>query len=203
MQLDSLSELQLDALREVGSVGAGHAATALSQLVDRMVTVEVPEAEVVRIADIPGLAGGAEQIVGAVFARVWGSVTGGILFLASEETVLSLVDLLHGKPEGTTRILSRGGEALFKHTASILIGAYLAGISRLAQLDVIPSSPSIAFDMAGALIEAVIAEVGADAEDAVLVRTTFVESSSRVEAALLFLPDADSLDVLLEHLGVA
>ena len=47
MRLEGLSELQLDALREVGSIGAGHAATALSQLVGMPVGVRNPEIDII------------------------------------------------------------------------------------------------------------------------------------------------------------
>ena len=40
MNLDNLSEIQLDALRETGSIGAGHAATALSQLVGHGIQID-------------------------------------------------------------------------------------------------------------------------------------------------------------------
>ena len=42
MNLDKLSEIQLDALRETGSIGAGHAATALSQLVGHGIQIDRP-----------------------------------------------------------------------------------------------------------------------------------------------------------------
>ena len=73
---------------------------------------------------------------------------------------------------------------------------------RLADLDVLPSSPSLAFDMAGALLEAVVSEVGMEAEQAMLVRTAFVDEGRVVEAALFFAPDPGSLSVILGRLGV-
>ena len=38
-----LGSLQLDGLREVANIGAGHAATALSQLTNRRIMVGVPQ----------------------------------------------------------------------------------------------------------------------------------------------------------------
>ena len=37
-----LNEYQLDALREIGNIGSGNAATALSDMLDRSVTINVP-----------------------------------------------------------------------------------------------------------------------------------------------------------------
>jgi chemotaxis protein CheC len=199
---EALTPLQLDALREVGGIGAGHAATALSQLTDRPISLAVPSIEVVELAAVPHVLGGAERLVGAVYSRMLGDITGGILFVAEREAVLALFDLMHGHELGTSRSIGRDEEVLLRHTATILISSYLAAIARLADLDVLPSDAAVAFDMAGALIEAVVAEVAAVAETAVLVRTSFIDESSTVEAGLFFVPNPESLEVLLGRLGV-
>ncbi len=202
MRLDELSELQLDALREVGGIGAGHAATAMSQLVDRPVALEVPRLEILELMQVPYVFGGPEQLVGAVYSRLLGDLDGGILFMAERSAALALVDLMRGHEVGTAKSMSHEEEVLLRHVASILISAYLAAIARLADLDVLPSSPALAFDMAGALLEAVVAEVGMEAEQAMLVRTAFMDEGRSVEAALFFVPDPDSLSVVLGRLGV-
>lgn len=203
MNVRSLSPMQLDALREVGGIGAGHAATALSQLVDRSVALEVPRIEVVGLSEIPYLFGGPEQLVGAVYARMLGDLSGGILFLAGREAALALVDLMRGHEVGTAKSMGHEEEALLRHVASILISAYLAAIARMADVDVLPSSPSLAFDMAGALLQAVVAEMSVTGAEAVLVRTAFVDEGRSVEAALFFVPDPESLAVILGRLGMA
>lgn len=202
MNISGLSEMQMDALRELGGIGAGHAATALSQLVDRAITIEVPTIEIVRIAEVPHIFGGPEQLVGAVYARMTGDVPGGVLFVAKRDAALSLVDLMHGREVGTSKALGHEEEALLRHTAMILVSAYLAAIARMADLDLLPSSPSLAFDMAGALLEAVVAETSASADEAVFVRTSFLDEGRAVEAALFFLPDPASLSVILGRLGL-
>lgn len=203
MRLDELTEMQIDALREVGGIGAGHAATAMSQLVDRPVALEVPRLEILDLMEVPRIFGGPEQLVGAVYARLLGDISGGILFMAEHTAALALVDLMRGHDVGSAKAMGHDEEALLRHVASILISAYLAAIARLADLDVLPSSPSLAFDMAGALLEAVVAEVGMEADHAMLVRTAFVDEGRSVEAALFFVPNPESLTVILGRLGVA
>jgi chemotaxis protein CheC len=202
MRFRDLTDMQLDALREVGGIGAGHAATALSQLVDRPIRLEVPRIEVLSLSEVPHVFGGPEALVGAVYARMLGDVDGGILFIVRREAALALVDLMHGHEVGTATSMGRDEEALLRHIASILISAYLAAIARMADLDVLPSDPALAFDMAGALLEAVILEVGVEAPEAMLVRTAFVDEDRSVEAALFFVPSTESLSVLLGRLGL-
>ena len=203
MRLATLSDLQLDALREVGSIGAGHAATALSQLVDKPVALQIPTIEVVDIAQVPYVFSGPEEVVCAVYARLLGDIGGGILFFSTEQAALSLVDLLHGREIGVTREIGVDEEAMLSNASSILISAYLAAISRMADIDVLPSSPAMVCDMAGAILQTAMVEIDMRAEQAVLLRTSFLDEYRSVDAALFFLPDPESLAIILGRLGMA
>ena len=203
MRPQALTELQLDVLREVGSIGAGHAATALSQLVDRPVALQVPTIAVIDLSDVPYVFGGPSQVVCAVYARLLGDIGGGILFLSTEEAALSLVDLLRGNETGTTQNLDVDEEEVLSNATAILIAAYLAAIARMAGLNVLSAAPVLAFDMAGAILAAVASEVDMRAEQAVFVSTAFLDENSSIDAALFFLPDPESLVTILGRLGMA
>ena len=76
-----LSPAQLDALREIGNIGAGNSATALSQVVNKKIDMNVPRVALVPIEDVPDLVGGPDAVIVAVFLRVYGKAPGNILFL--------------------------------------------------------------------------------------------------------------------------
>ena len=203
MRIDKLNDMQIDALRETGSIGAGHAATALSQLVGHQVFIDVPTLEAVGIGDVPEFFGGPEALVAAVHVRLLGDLGGSMLFMAPRGSALALVDLMRSRPVGTSRSYGADEEALLTHVASILMSAYLAAIGRLADLSLLPARPSSALDMAGALMEAVTSEAALRADVALLLRTRFYDSETSVDAYLFFLPDPDALELLLGRLGVA
>lgn len=202
MDPNDLTPMQLDALREIGNIGAGHAATALSQLVGKPISLTNPTLEIVGLAEVPRALGGPEQLVGAVYSRLLGDLAGGILFMATRDSSLALVDLLHGWSVGTSKTFGRDEEALLTHVVSVLSSAYLAAIARMADLSVLPGTPAFVLDMAGAILEAVTAELGMTVEHAVVVRTTFMDEETSVDAALFFLPDPGSLQVILTRVGV-
>jgi len=203
MRLEDLTAMQIDALREVGSIGAGHAATALSQLVDHRIDLEVPQLEMLPIGSVPDVFGGPETLVGAVYDRMLGDLGGGLLFVAPRDSSLALVDLMRNRPVGTAKSFGMEEEATVTHVASILASSYMASIARLADLNILPARPSFALDMAGAILQVVTAETGMRAENALLLRTRFFNDETTVDAYMFFLPDPDSLDVLLGRLGVA
>lgn len=203
MRLDKLDDMQLDALRELGGIGAGHAATALSQLVDRPVEITVPEITLLPVEQVPGALGGPERPVAAAYSRLLGEISGSMLFVAPESTALALMDNLHGREASATGTFGHEEEALFVHVAYVLSAAYVAAIARMAGLNVLPAPPQFALDMAGAILQIAVARIGMRADTALFVRTLFMSEQTTLDATLFFLPDPDSLEVMLSRLGLA
>ena len=62
---DSLNELQLDVVKEIGNIGAGNACTALSVLLGAVVDMSVPNVQVLDFDSTSQyLGGGSNQILG-------------------------------------------------------------------------------------------------------------------------------------------
>lgn len=202
MRPDELSPMQLDALRELGSIGAGHAATALSQLVDARVDLSIPNLQLLPVSDVPSVFGGAEALVAAAYHRLLGDLEGSILFVCPRQSALALFDLLRSREVGTTKAFGVEQEMLIGHVASILTSAYLAAIARMTDLNVLPAPASFAMDMAGGVLEIIAVQAGMKADVALLILTRFFNQDTTVDAYLFFMPDPDSLDVVLSRLGI-
>ncbi|MDY0341055.1 MAG: chemotaxis protein CheC [Coriobacteriia bacterium] len=198
----TLTEIQIDALGEVGSIGAGHAATALSQMLGMPVDIDVPDLRVLAVSEVPMVLGGPESLAGAVYSRLLGDLGGGLLFVAKRDGLLGLSDLLRSRAPGTSKSLGPAEEAIVTHAAAVLISAYLAAIARLTGLSALPGPSQFAFDMLGAILTGVTIQTGLKAENAILVLTRFSTQEMSVDAALFYLPDPDSLEVMLGRLGV-
>ena len=76
-----ITDMHLDVLKEVGNIGAAHAATSLSQLLDRKIDMHVPNVELVSFDEMFELAGGAETIVAGIFLRIEGDLSGSMFFV--------------------------------------------------------------------------------------------------------------------------
>jgi chemotaxis protein CheC len=203
MRFDALSDMQADALRETGNIGAGHAATALSQLVGHMVSIDVPTLEVLGVGEVPELFGGPEVLVVGVHIRLLGDMGGSMLFMIERSSALALVDLMHARPIGSTRAFGPDEEALVSDVASTLASAYLAAVGRLANISLLPARASSTLDMSGAIMQTVTSDAAMRADVALLLKTRFYDADTSVDAYLFFLLDPASLGVLLGRLGVA
>ena len=72
----SLKPVQLDALREVANIGAGHAATALSHMTSQRIMISVPQVNIAPLEDVPNQIGATEEPVAAVLMRMMGDLSG-------------------------------------------------------------------------------------------------------------------------------
>src|SRR5437879_12152850 len=99
-----LKALQLDALKEVANIGAGHAATALSQLTNRRVMISVPEINIARLEEVPELLGNAGEEVAAVPTHILGDLAARALLLCPEALGRKAFNMLRLPPPGTSSV---------------------------------------------------------------------------------------------------
>jgi chemotaxis protein CheC len=203
MSFRDLSVLQLDTLRELGNIGMGHAATALSQLMGRSVHLRVPQVSVADLDEVPALLGGAEQVVAGIILQMRGGARGNILLIFPEASVGRLVGDLLG-PDTVDPLEDPLGCSTLREIGNILASAYLSALGALLRMPLIPSVPRLALDMAGAVIDAVLIELGESGDQALVLETEFFgEGHERepIRGHFFLLPDPDSLQVILAAAG--
>src|ERR687888_2635899 len=115
-----LKALQLDALREVANIGAGHAATALSQMTNRTIMIAVPEVNVRRLEEVTDLVGRPDEVVAAVLMHMMGDLTGRTLVLFPEGSARALCDILFRRAAGGTQAFDDMARSGLKEAGNIL-----------------------------------------------------------------------------------
>ncbi|MBU2701988.1 chemotaxis protein CheC [Sporomusaceae bacterium BoRhaA] len=198
----NLSVLQLDALREIGNVGAGNAATALSQIINRKIDMTVPKVSILPLGDVPDVVGGPDAMVAGVYLRVYGPAPGSILFLMPRESAFYLVDMLMGREQGFTTSLNSMDESALMEIGNILAGAYLNSLSFFTKLTLLPSIPALAMDMAGAILSVILSQIGTMGDHALVIETEFTTEFEGVKGHFFLIPDPGSLSIILSAIGV-
>jgi chemotaxis protein CheC len=195
-----LKDLQLDALKEVANIGAGHAATALSQLTERRIMISVPEIEIARLEDVPATFGDPEAVVAAVLMHVLGDLTGRTLLLMPEENARLLCDLLLRRAPGTSTVIGELEASSLKEAGNILAGAYLNALSDFMGMMLLPSVPSLVVDLSGAVLTTAFLNFGQDRDFVFCVETNFhfTEADRALTGHFLLLPDLASLRAIFE-----
>lgn len=195
---------KMDVLREVGNIGAGHAATALSTLMDRPVDMAVPTVNLLPFESIADRVGGAEKPVVAIFLRVEGPAPGNMFFILhpqSARRLLARFEVFDGSEGGDYAYTELELSALCE-VGNILAGSYLSSLGDLTGLHMSPSVPSIAVDMAGAILNIGLLQFGTMGDEALLIDTTLLEGGQATEGQFFLIPDPESFDKLFQALGV-
>ena len=199
----TLTDVQVDALKEVGNVGAGHAATALSQLLKRKIMISVPQVKILKLQEVENLLGDSNTLVAGIIMNVLGDVTAKILLLLTRESALSLADMLLQNPAGTTKVLSEVGNSAIKETGNILAGAYMNALNEFLGLLLLPSVPSLVFDISGAILNSLSEGFEGMSTHILSIETQFSEANDKViKGYLLLVPDIPSVKVLLSAIKV-
>ena len=201
-ELAALSEAQLDVLREIGNVGAGNSATALSRLIKYRIEMNVPHVALVPIEEVPEFVGGPELVVAGIFLRVYGKAPSNILFLIPRESAFALVDTLLGRERGETIELDNMDESALMEIGNILAGSYLNAFYTFTGMSMLPSIPALAVDMAGAILNVVLVQLGEMGDHALLIETNFVAEDRSISGQFFLVPDPGSLSTIMNAVGV-
>lgn len=198
MDVNELGALQLDGLREVANIGAGHAATALSQLTQRRIMVDVPEVTVVNVEAVGELTGDPEEPVGAVAMQVFGDAKGRVVQVFPGSAASRLAEiLLHSEPVAFPDGFGEMERSALKEAGNIVAGAYLSALSDFLGMLLLPSVPELAMDMAGAVLQST--HLNFADSDVVLCLDTRLRmgDDDELRSHFMLLPAAGSLDAIL------
>ncbi|WP_430120919.1 chemotaxis protein CheC [Paenibacillus solani] len=193
----------MDVLKEVGNIGAGNAATALSRLLNKPIDMAVPKVQLLPFEQIAESVGGSEQLVIAIFLRVEGDAPSNLFFIMSPEAGKNLLQNLAGIEVSEEEQFSDMEQSALGEIGNILAGSYLSSLADFTNLSMTPTVPALAMDMAGAILSYGLLQFGEMGDDALLINTTFLEGQNEVEGQFFLIPDPQTFAQIFEALGVS
>jgi chemotaxis protein CheC len=198
------SKTQLDMMHEVINIGTGHAADALSRLIDEKVLVNVPEVKMVPLAKMPEHLGGPETPIVGLYFRFSGDLAGSILLFLPEEVTGSLVQFLTaGVDLGDPQEKENVQKSALMELGNIVANSYLNAIAELMDMRIFISVPYYSQDQLGAMIDVLLIQI-AEVADYALLLETFVESSPtrKVSCNLAIFLEDESLNKIFDKTGL-
>jgi len=193
------SELQIDALREIGNIGLGNAATAMAQILGKEIQISVPKVNVISLEDIFERVD-EETIVYAVVARVLGEAPGNILFMFDTTTMMKIAEMLVGKQ--AEEDLNEIGYSALGEIGNIIFATYMNAIGQMTNLRLFPSVPAVAKDMLTAVLSTTFIESGQFNDYVLDIETGFSQENEDLRGDFYFIPAPGSLEKILESLGL-
>jgi chemotaxis protein CheC len=197
-----LNSLQLDTLREIGSIGTGNAATSLSSLIGKEVRIERPEVRIMGYNEAIDWIGGPEEITAGVLVKMSGQVNGIMLSVQQLEFInLVLESMMERHVEDYIDLEDIDRSALVE-VGNIMISTFINALSNMIDMKINLTVPAFAVDMQGAIMSVPMAEYGGQSDYLMTIGGDFIHAGKIVPCRLLLSPDIRSLNFLLRKLGV-
>lgn len=203
-----ITDMHLDVLKEIGNIGAAHAATAMSQLLGRKIDMHVPNVALVSFDEMFDLAGGSEKVVAGIFLRIEGDLSGSMFFVLPIESANRFIQRLIGDDtfDFNSQPIHDMGISAMQEIGNILSGSYLSALSDFTGLKIYPTVPSLSVDMVGAIVSFGLIEVSHYSDEVIVIDTQMMEEGadekSVVDGHFFLLPDPSSYITIFRSLGV-
>ncbi|TGB00303.1 chemotaxis protein CheC [Sporolactobacillus shoreae] len=192
-RLSDLQSIHLDLLKEAGNIGAGHAATALSTLLQKRIEMNIPSLKVVPLPEV--LDRDAEKHVATSYIEVSGGFRGCFFMMFEVNLANKLIRQL--VPDGSV-FDNDMGKSAFCEISNILCGSYLSAISSFFHTQLNQSPPNYAVDMEGAILGEGLVELSLYDDSILLIEAELFDQDekNRFTGEFLFIPLPESLDLL-------
>ncbi len=169
--------------------GVRKAAEAVSLMSSSTVRMDVISAGVAPTSRLSEVAGNPEDLVAGVYIQVTGTVPGHALLVFSYDSALQLVDMLTGQHSGTTVRLDEMEASVIQEVGNIVTSSYLNAISDFFGWSLLPSPPSVAVDMAAAVVDSVLLSTGHFDEETISIVTKFAGRKQAMRGCFLYIPE--------------
>ena len=202
-RFEDMENHEIDVFREIGSIGIGNAATALSQVLGVKVSMKLPRVSIEGYNEAVALIGDPEEIVAAVLVEMSGDVRGIMLYMLKLDFINAILGRLMGKYIDDYSQIDELSASALEETGNIIISSYVNAITKLADIEVPLSVPSVAVNMLGGILSVPISMFGEVTDKLMLIQGEFLIGDTQLKGELLLLPDIESLNFLMKKLGVA
>lgn len=200
---DQLSSLELDTLKEIGSIGTGNAANSLSSLIGKTVRIKQPEVRIMGYNEAIDWIGGPEEITAGVLVRMSGQITGIMLSVQQLDFVNLVLESMLGHGVEDYLGLHEMESSALVEVGNIMISTFINALSSLADINIELTVPAFTVDMQGAIMTVPMAEYGGQSDYIMTIGGNFICGGKEIPCRLLLSPNIKSLNFLLGKLGVS
>ena len=196
IDLSTLGEMELDILKELGNIGAGHAATALSKLLDKEIDIEVPR---IRIGEIKNLSKEfiSDIIAGVIIALqdLEENKSGYLYIMFPVDASKQIATDLFGMEAFDDEMY----ESTIMEVGNILASSFCDASAEFMDIILLPSPPNFAVDVPTAVVDSVISKM-AEKTDYIIIFETSLTSESNIKIYLALLPEPSLLEDIMKIL---
>ncbi len=199
---EDMSALEMDVIKEIGSIGTGNAATALSQVLKKRTKMSLPDVYILGYNEAIEMVGTPEEIVAAVLVKMSGEINGIMLFVLKMDFINAVLSSVLSKKIEDYMDLTELEKSALEEIGNIIISSYVNAMSGLTGVRINLSIPSIAINMLGGILSVPMVEFGYVTDKLMMINGKFIVDDKVLNSNLLMMPDIESLNYLMHKLGV-
>ncbi len=197
MDFSRLGELEIEAIKELGNIGAGHAATSLSQMIGKTIEMSVPEVKIVEISKIHEVVD-AERVVAGVITGLNDLENGeaGYLYIVfPEETTKKIANIIL---DGNEEML----ESALMEIGNILSSSFCSATAEMLGVMLIPTPPNFAMDYSIAILDALLSQMASKGDHILIFNTELRDEDKSVKIEIMLLPSENFMKYIAKLIGM-
>lgn len=198
---DELSDMHIDALREIGNIGSGNAASSLAMMLSDQIDISVPVVRILDYEQVMEQLGGPEQMIVGLLLCLDGDVNGMIMFLLHQNFANTLLASLIGEADVGGTVDEMSYSAL-QEVANIMAASYVNAIADLTGFTINVSVPSMCVDMLGAILSVPAIQYANISDKMIFIEDKFSGENLDTPNHILLIPDVESLGKIMDRLGI-
>ena len=202
---NELNDMHIDALREIGNIGSGNAASSLAMMLAVQVDISVPVVRILDYEQVMDELGGPEQMIVGLLLCLDGDVNGMIMFLLHQEFANKLLESLLGEDPPDLWAQGEINEMAYsalQEVANIMAASYVNAIGSLTDLNINISVPSMCVDMLGAILSVPAIHYANISDKMIFIEDKFSGENLETPNHILLIPDVESLGKIMDRLGI-
>lgn len=199
---DDMTALELDVMKEIGSIGSGNAVTALSSMLNTTIHMQVPEVSILKFNAAVKYVGVADEPIAAIMVEMSGQIQGMMMFMLKRTFIHDIVKKVLGQECHPIQELTDMETSLLVEVGNIMISSYITAMASLTGTSVQLSIPQLTVDMLGAILTVPMLQVANTSDEIMMVKGSFIMEGKEMESQMLLFPDVASLEMLMKKLGV-
>lgn len=190
---------QRDALGEIINIASGHAATALSQMLNKTVDMGVPTVGIKKFEEVSKRLGEDDEVVIATLINVLEGLSGSVLMIVKEKKSKEIASTL------LSGMMAEYDEAMllsvFQEIGNILGNSYLNAMGDFLGLKMYSSVPFITVDMLFPIISSAYINANQDEDYILDIECTLTENDIEFDMNVFFILPPEALQIIIDSIN--
>lgn len=183
-----MNEFQIDQLKEIMNIGASHASTALSQMINKKVDLSIPSAYFDEIQNLNKFVKNRDEEMTAAILKIYGDASGVMFFMFSSGDESKMAEALVGIVEDESERKELELSAV-KEMGNVLAGASLSAFSKFLDMNLLHSVSDVVVDTVDSIMNSIAIEIGKNTGMVLIFEVKFIIKELNIETKFLFFID--------------